>query len=57
MNGDRFYDVDSYLRTDIYWKLISSEHIEGRFNLSFHLIEGKELDQSQQLSLVYRFGN
>jgi hypothetical protein len=56
-NGDRFYDVDSYLRTDVYWKFISSEHVEGRFNLSFHLVEGKELDQSQQLSLVYRFGN
>ena len=57
MNGDRFYDLDSYLRTDIYWKFINSQHVEGRFNLSFHLLEGKELDQSQQLSLVYRFGN
>lgn len=56
-NGDRFYDVDNYLRTDIYWKFINSEHVEGRFNLSFHLIEGNDLDQSQQLSILYRFGN
>jgi hypothetical protein len=57
MNGDRFYDVDSYLRTDLIWKFINREHIQGRFNLSFHLIEGSDLDQSQQLSLVYKFGN
>jgi hypothetical protein len=57
MNGDRFYDVDSYLRADLIWKFINREHIQGRFNLSFHLIEGSDLDQSQQLSLIYRFGN
>ncbi|WP_423128377.1 hypothetical protein [Gaoshiqia sp. Z1-71] len=57
MYGDRFYDADSYLRTDIYWKFLNSEHVQGRFNLSFHLIEGNDLDQSQQLSLIYRFGN
>lgn len=57
INGDRFYDADSYLRTDFIWYFISREHVQGRFNLSFHLIEGNDLDQSQQLSLVYRFGN
>ncbi len=57
MYGDSFYNADSYLRTDIYWKFINSEQIQGRFNLSFHLIEGSTLDQSQQLSLVYKFGN
>lgn len=57
MYGDRFYDVSSYLRTDVVWKFINSEHVQGRFNLSFHLIEGSTLDQSQQLSLVYRFGS
>lgn len=57
MNGDRFYDCGSYLRTDLIWKFINNEHIQGRFNLSFHLIEGSDLDQSQQLSLVYTFGN
>lgn len=57
MNGDRFYDVDSYWRTDVIWRFISSKHVEGRFNLSFHLIEGNDLDQSQQLSLIYWFGH
>ena len=57
MNGDRFYDTESYLRTDVYWKFINNDNIQGRFNLSFHLIDGSTLDQSQQLSLVYKFGN
>jgi hypothetical protein len=57
MNGDRFYDVDSYLRTDLIWKFIEKQHIQGRLKICFHLIEGNDLDQSQQLSLVYRFGN
>ncbi|MGE4587101.1 MAG: hypothetical protein AB7D05_07150 [Mangrovibacterium sp.] len=56
MNGDRFYRSDSYLRTDIIWDFINGRHIRGHFNLSFHLTEGK-LDHSQQLSLVYCFGN
>ncbi|TDN95739.1 hypothetical protein [Sunxiuqinia elliptica] len=55
-NGDRFYDVDNYWRTDVIWRFLSSKHVEGRFNLSFHLVEG-DLDQSQQLSLIYRFGS
>lgn len=57
MNGDRFYDVDSYWRTDVIWRFINGKHVEGRFNLSFHLVEGSELDQSQQLSIIYRFGS
>ncbi|MEL7589570.1 MAG: hypothetical protein AAGU19_22845 [Prolixibacteraceae bacterium] len=57
MNGDRFYRADSYFRTDLIWKFIQAEHIQGQFNLSFHLVDGRSLDQSQQLSLVYRFGN
>ena len=57
MNGDPFYSANSYLRTDLYWKFLNSQHVQGRFNLSFHLVEGKDLDQSQQLSIVYRFGN
>lgn len=55
--GDRFYNVDSYLRTDVYWYFINSKHVQGKFNLSFHLVEGSFLDQSQQLSLVYKFEN
>lgn len=55
--GDRFYNVGSYLRTDVYWKFINSQHVQGKFNLSFHLVEGRYMDQSQQLSLIYKFEN
>ena len=55
--GDRFYDVDSYIRTDLYWKFINSKHIQGKFNVSLHFVNGGDMDQSQQLSLIYRFGN
>ena len=55
-NGDRYYDLDKYLRADIIWKFLQKEHVEGRFNLSFHLLDFSVLDQSQQLSLIYRFG-
>ncbi|MGD9558067.1 MAG: hypothetical protein AB7V25_13675 [Mangrovibacterium sp.] len=56
MNGDRFYNFGSYLRTDVIWHFIRRQHIQGLFNLSFHLTEGSDLGQSQQLSLIYRFG-
>ncbi len=51
--GDPFYKVKSYMRTDVVWYFINHKNIKGRFNLSFHLIEGNDLDQSQQLSIVY----
>lgn len=56
VNGDRYYDLESYLRADVIWKFIQKENIEGRFNLSFHVLDFSVLDQSQQLSIVYRFG-
>ncbi len=54
--GDRFYSVDNYWRTDAIWYFINSEHVKGSFNLSFHLIDWKYLDQQQQLSIIYVFG-
>jgi len=57
MMGDRFYDVGNYIRTDVYWKFINGEHIQGKFNLSFHVINGSKLDQSQQLSVIYRLAS
>lgn len=54
--GDRFYHVDNYLRTDAIWHFINHGNIQGIFNLSFHLIDWKHLDQQQQLSIVYVFG-
>ena len=57
MNGDHLYRAGNYIRTDVYWKFINGEHIQARFNLSFHLIDGSVLNQSQQMSVLYRFGN
>ncbi len=57
MNGDRFYDEGNYIRTDVYWKFINAKRIQGRFNLSFHLVDGSNLDQSQQICVLYCFGD
>jgi len=53
--GDPFYRVKNYMRTDVIWYFINHKNIKGRFNLSFHLIDGNDLDQSQQLSIIYIF--
>ncbi len=55
--GDLFYRLNSYWRTDIIWYFINHKNVQGRFNLSFHLLEGKDLDQQQQLSIIYIFDN
>jgi hypothetical protein len=55
--GDLFYRLKNYWRTDIIWYFINHEKIKGRFNLSFHLLDWSDLDQQQQLSIVYVFGN
>ncbi len=54
LSGDPFYRLDNYNRTDIVWYFIRHHNVIGRFNLSFHLIDGKHLDQSQQISIVYQ---
>lgn len=54
--GDRFYRVKNYLRTDVIWYFINYEKVKARFNLSFHLIEWNDIDQQQQLSVIYVFG-
>ena len=56
MNGDWFYRAHSYVRGDFYWKMITAKCVQVRFNLSYHLVNGKDLDSQQQLSLVYKFG-
>ena len=53
--GDRFYQVENYLRNDAVWHFINHKQVKGTFNLSFHLINWKYLDQQQQLSIVYVF--
>ena len=54
--GDRFYSVKNYWRTDVIWYFINHEKVKGTFNLSFHLIDWNDLDQQQQLSIIYVFG-
>jgi hypothetical protein len=55
--GDNFYHAKNYWRTDVIWYLINHEKIKGTFNLSLHVIDWKDLDQQQQLSIIYVFGN
>jgi len=55
--GDLFYRLDNYWRTDVIWYFINHKNISGKFNLSFHVIDWADLDQQQQLSIVYRFSN
>jgi hypothetical protein len=54
--GDRFYQLDNYWRTDVIWYFINHKNVKGSFNLSFHVIDWNDLDQQQQLSIVYVFG-
>ncbi len=54
--GDRFYRVKNYWRTDVIWYFINHGNVRGRFNLSFHVIDWNDLDQQQQLSIIYIFG-
>ncbi|MCD6354289.1 MAG: hypothetical protein J7L95_01960 [Prolixibacteraceae bacterium] len=54
--GDRFYQVKNYWRTDVIWYFINGERVKGRFNLSFHVLNWNDLDQQQQLSVIYVLG-
>lgn len=54
--GDRFYNAKDYLRTDLIWYFINHENVKGIFNYSFHLLNWNDIDQQQQLSIIYKFG-
>lgn len=54
--GDLYYQAKNYLRTDVIWYFINHDKVKGTFNLSFHVIDWNDLDQQQQLSLIYVFG-
>ena len=54
--GDRFFHLENYWRTDVIWYFINHKNVRGRFNLSFHVIDWNDLDQQQQLSIIYVFG-
>jgi hypothetical protein len=54
--GDMFYRANDYLRTDFIWYFINKEKIKGHFNWSLHVIDWNELNNQQQLSIIYVFG-
>jgi hypothetical protein len=54
--GDLFYKAINYWRTDAIWYFINHEKVKGTFNFSFHVIDWKELNNQQQLSVIYVFG-
>ncbi|KAF0235587.1 MAG: hypothetical protein FD181_3412 [Prolixibacteraceae bacterium] len=54
--GDLFYRAKNYLRTDAIWYFINHEKVKGTFNFSFHIIDWEELNNQQQLSIIYVFG-
>ena len=54
--GDHFYRAKNYWRTDAIWYFINHEKVKGTFNWSFHLIDWEELNNQQQLSVIYVFG-
>lgn len=55
--GDHFYRAQNYLRTDFTWYFLNHEKVKGTLNYALHVIDWKELNQQQQLSIVYIFGN
>ena len=54
--GDLFYRAKNYLRTDVIWYFINHDKVKGTFNFSFHVIDWAELNNQQQLSIIYVFG-
>jgi hypothetical protein len=54
--GDHFYKAKNYWRTDAIWYFINHKKIKGTFNFSFHVIDWEELNNQQQLSIIYVFG-
>lgn len=55
--GDNFYRANDYLRTDMIWYFLDKEKLKGHFNWSLHVIDWHELNNQQQLSIIYVFGN
>lgn len=54
--GDLFYRAKNYWRTDLIWYFINHEKVKANFNYSFHIINWNDLNQQQQLSVIYVFG-
>lgn len=55
--GDSFYsNTTSYHRIDLYVTPLNFKNVKGRLGWSFHIANG-DLDNQQQFSLLYTFGN
>lgn len=54
--GDPYYRAKNYSRTDLTWYFINHEKVKAKFNLSMHIVDWETLDQQQQLSIIYVFG-
>lgn len=55
--GDRFYRASDYWRTDLIWYFINHKNVKATFNLSYHVINWNDLNQQQQVSVIYQLGN
>jgi hypothetical protein len=54
--GDTYYTADDYWRTDLIWYFINHGNIQGKFNISLHVVNWDNIDNQQQLSIIYVFG-
>jgi len=50
--GDPFYRFRNYWRSDLIWIFFRHKQVQARFNWSFHVVNRKNLDHSQQLKVV-----
>jgi hypothetical protein len=50
--GDPLYRFRNYWRTDLIWSFFRYKQVQARFNWSFHVVNRKNLDHSQQLMVV-----
>ncbi len=54
-DGDRFYHAKNYLRTNLIWYFINHDNIHAKFTWSLHYLNWDDLDNQQQISLIYVF--
>jgi hypothetical protein len=50
--GDQFYTANTYNRLDVGWQFINYLHVQGKFVLSLHFVEGT-VDNQQAFTLRY----
>lgn len=50
--GDPLYRFKNYWRSDLIWNFFRLKQVQARFNWSFHVVNLKNLDHSQQLMVV-----